>query len=105
MHWGVLLRCAQECAAEVSRLVGCDTVLLGERLPMFWGNMLPLCSESGGPRIILPGALDPQNEESTSFRNSVDNSPSDAVSHPRRHQFSSFHMLITQKIELNSRTF
>jgi hypothetical protein len=79
------VRCAWECAAEDSRLVGCDTVLLGERLPMLWGNMLQLFSGSGGPRIILPGPLDPQKEESTSFTNAVDSSPSDAVSRPRRH--------------------
>jgi hypothetical protein len=79
------VRCARQCAAEDSRLVGSDTVLLGERLPMFWGNMLPLCLRSGRSRIILPGLLDPQNEKSTSFRNAVDNSPSDAVSCPRRH--------------------
>lgn len=89
------------CVAEDSRLAGCDTVLSGERLPMFGGNVLPLCSASGGSGIILPGQLDPQNEDSTSFRNAVDNSPSDAVSRPRRHRFSSLHMLKTQQIESN----
>ena len=56
------VRCVRRCAAEDSRLVGCDTVLLGEWLPMFWGNVLPLCSGSGGPRMVLPGPLDPQKE-------------------------------------------
>ena len=78
------VRCAQECAAEDSRLVGFDTVLLGERLPLFWGNVLPLCSGSGGSRIILSGPLEHQNEESTPFRNAVDSFPSDAVSRPTR---------------------
>jgi hypothetical protein len=68
---------------------------------MFGGNVLPMCSASGGSRIIPPGPLDPQNEESTSFRNTVDISPSDAVSCPRRHRFSSLHILKTQQIESN----
>jgi hypothetical protein len=55
------VRCVRQCAAEDSRLVGCDTVLLGDRSLMSSGNVLPLCSGSGGSRIILPGPLDPQN--------------------------------------------
>jgi hypothetical protein len=54
-------------------LLGCDAVLLGEWLLMFWR--------------ILCGSLDPWNDSHTFLWNIRNNPPNNAASHPRRLEF------------------